>query len=75
MFLAMFPEYQSAVYEEQVSIFGDSTRGPESGDLAAMTFLSRVVKETLRHVSPPGLARVLTSDIPIGNSIKNQGGV
>jgi cytochrome P450 len=57
------------VFEELELIFsvGDPTRTPTYEDLQQMTYLERVIKETLRLFSPlPLLGRSLDEEMKIG---------
>ncbi|KAK9509825.1 hypothetical protein O3M35_004730 [Rhynocoris fuscipes] len=68
LMLAMFPEHQEAVYEEQLKIVGDDpTVIPTWDQLSSMEYLGRVIKETLRLYCPLALFRQLSKDIDLGD--------
>lgn len=55
------------VREELYSIFGDSDREATLDDLKSMTYLERVIKETIRlYPSVPGITRRLRHYLTIG---------
>ncbi|XP_025418931.1 cytochrome P450 4C1-like isoform X2 [Sipha flava] len=67
--LAHHQDVQNKVFEELELIFsvGDPTRTPTYEDLQQMTYLERVIKETLRLFSPlPLLGRSLDEEMKIG---------
>ncbi|XP_017300262.2 cytochrome P450 4C1-like [Diaphorina citri] len=66
--LGMHPEIQDKVYDEIYSIFGDSDRPVEMEDLAKLTYMEQVLKETLRlfPVGPVFLRKV-TEEIQIAS--------
>ena len=58
---------QEKVYEEMTTIFEGSDRRPTKEDLEQMTYLERVVKETLRlYPSAPAMSRITETDFQIG---------
>jgi Cytochrome P450 len=61
---------QDKVYDEIYSIFGDSDRPVEMEDLAKLTYMEQVLKETLRlfPVGPVFLRKV-TEEIQIGKTL------
>nr|AIW80023.1 cytochrome P450 CYP439B1 [Nilaparvata lugens] len=61
--LGMDQELQDRVYAELREIFGDSDRPATLEDLAMMTQLEMVVKETVRITCPPHMARTVERDI------------
>ncbi|KAL7296360.1 hypothetical protein TKK_0010374 [Trichogramma kaykai] len=68
--LALFPDVQEKVYQEQFEIYGDSDPGDvpvRHEDLNRMDYLERVIKETLR-IFPiaPIVVRKITDDLNIG---------
>uniref|UniRef100_T1H8D7 Uncharacterized protein n=1 Tax=Rhodnius prolixus TaxID=13249 RepID=T1H8D7_RHOPR len=66
--LAMFPEHQEAVYQEQIDIFGDSPEvEPTWEQLSKMEYLTRVLKEVMRIYCPIGIFRKPTNDIDLGD--------
>ena len=59
--------FQNKTYEELVCVFGDSQREVSLEDLHQLTYLERVIKETLRLFPiGPVLGRHLTSDLVLG---------
>lgn len=59
---------QKRVFDEIDAIFGDSDRPATIHDLNNMTYLDRVLKETLRiYSSVPYIARVLSEDVSFDN--------
>ncbi|KAK9510983.1 hypothetical protein O3M35_005645 [Rhynocoris fuscipes] len=67
LMLAMFPEHQEGVYNEQINLVGDDTSVPLTWEqLSNMHYLTRVIKETLRRHNPPTIARVAANDIDLG---------
>nr|XP_018915914.1 PREDICTED: cytochrome P450 4C1-like [Bemisia tabaci] len=48
LMLAIHPEYQEKVFEEQYNIFGDADTPITPDDLDKMEYLEQVIKETLR---------------------------
>ncbi|KAK9509816.1 hypothetical protein O3M35_007043 [Rhynocoris fuscipes] len=67
LMLAMFPEHQEAVYQEQLKIVGDDPNViPTWDQLSSMEYLGRVIKETLRLYCPIALFRQLSKDIDLG---------
>ncbi|XP_073970413.1 cytochrome P450 4C1-like isoform X2 [Rhodnius prolixus] len=77
LLLAMYPEHQEAVYQEQLDVMGsDYERQPSWEDLSKMTYLTRVVKDVIRLYCPPAIFRKLSGDfhfdgytLPAGSSI------
>ncbi|KAK9507441.1 hypothetical protein O3M35_007294 [Rhynocoris fuscipes] len=67
LMLAMFPEHQEEVYQEQVKIVGeDPDIIPTMDQLNSMVYLNRIIKEVLRLYCPIGILRRLTEDIDLG---------
>ncbi|GLH09718.1 Cytochrome P450 4C1 [Gryllus bimaculatus] len=65
--MALHPDVQEKVYEEQMEIFQGSDRKPTMKDLSEMKYLERVIKESLRlYPSVPFITRQVTQDIEIG---------
>lgn len=66
--LGMHPEVQHKVWEELDVIFGgDSTRKITFEDLSHMTYLEKVIKETLRlFPAGPVIVRSVDEDIQLG---------
>ncbi|XP_072159397.1 cytochrome P450 4g15 isoform X1 [Bemisia tabaci] len=48
LMLAIHPEYQEKIFEEQYNIFGDADRPVTQDDQDKMEYLEQVIKETLR---------------------------
>ncbi|XP_014273709.1 cytochrome P450 4c3 [Halyomorpha halys] len=69
VFLATLPELQEKAWQEQQNIFGDSDRDPTIMDLKNMEYLERVVKEVIRFISGPTLARRTKEEIIIDGKI------
>ncbi|BES90607.1 cytochrome P450 [Nesidiocoris tenuis] len=65
LYLAMHQEYQTKLYEEMVSIFGDSDREVCEDDLKKMTYVEMCLKEALRHTTPAAVIRKVDDDIEI----------
>ncbi|XP_015835137.1 cytochrome P450 4C1 isoform X2 [Tribolium castaneum] len=64
LMLAIHPEIQEKIYEELLTIFGNSDRDLCFKDLSKLCYLDRVIKETLRLFPiAPYIARLLDSDI------------
>jgi len=64
--LGLHQDIQNAVREELYSIFGDSKREASMEDLKSMTYLERVIKETIRlYPSVPGITRKLRHNLNI----------
>ncbi|KAL0279697.1 UNVERIFIED_CONTAM: hypothetical protein PYX00_001197 [Menopon gallinae] len=64
--LAHNPEVQEKVYEEQVKIFGNSSRLPTADDIHEMKYLERVIKEVQRiYPSVPIIGRELETDLEL----------
>ncbi|XP_073970418.1 cytochrome P450 4c3-like [Rhodnius prolixus] len=71
LILAMYPEHQEAVYQEQLDILGeDPNVAPTWEQLSKMSYLTRVIKEVMRLFSPPGIFRRLTDDLDLGEGYK-----
>ncbi|KAK9509806.1 hypothetical protein O3M35_007038 [Rhynocoris fuscipes] len=65
--LAMFPEHQEAVYQEQLKVVGDDPNIiPTWDQLSNMEYLGRVIKEALRLYCPLAVFRTPTKDIDLG---------
>lgn len=66
--LAMFPEYQEALYQEQVDILGENLDESLKWEhLSQMTYLSRVIKEVMRLYCPLAILRQLSKNVKLGN--------
>ncbi|XP_071488189.1 cytochrome P450 4V2-like [Diadema antillarum] len=62
--LGLHPDVQERLHEEVVSVLGDTDRHVTTDDLQKLTYLTCVVKETLRVLpSVPVIGRTLDSDI------------
>ncbi|KAI9000370.1 cytochrome P450 [Hyaloraphidium curvatum] len=55
--LSRRPELERRLVDELYSVFGDSDRDPTNEDLSRLTFLDKLVKETLRLNPPAASAR------------------
>ncbi|KAK9509815.1 hypothetical protein O3M35_007042 [Rhynocoris fuscipes] len=67
LMLAMFPEHQEAVYQEQLKVIGDDpTVMPTWDQLNSMEYLARVIKEALRLYCPVATLRTASKDIDLG---------
>ncbi|KAJ3644583.1 hypothetical protein Zmor_022304 [Zophobas morio] len=74
MMLGMHQDIQNKTYEELVCVFGDSQREVSLEDLHQLTYLERVIKETLRLFPiGPVLGRHLTSDLVLGDYVCPKG--
>ncbi|XP_022126369.2 cytochrome P450 4C1-like isoform X1 [Pieris rapae] len=63
MLLAEHRKVQDLIYEECISIFGDSDRTATTADLAEMKYLDATIKEILRlYPSVPSIGRLITED-------------
>lgn len=70
MMLGMHQEVQEKVFEEQHAIFGGSQRDITHVDLAAMKYLERVIKESMRIFPVVGLIfRTITNDVQLRRCI------
>ncbi|CAH0395063.1 unnamed protein product [Bemisia tabaci] len=68
--LGLHPEIQEKCYQELYDIFQDSDRRPTMGDLQKMTYLEKVIRESLRlFPSVPMLGREVTQDVQLGDYI------
>ncbi|XP_029345487.1 cytochrome P450 4C1 isoform X1 [Acyrthosiphon pisum] len=64
--LGLNQDIQNSVREELYSIFGDSDREATMADLKSMTYLDRVIKETIRlYPSVPSVTRMLRQHLHI----------
>lgn len=65
--LGLHPDIQQALYEEQISIFGDSQELPTHKSLGEMKYMERVMKECIR-VMPTvmNVSRRISEEIEIG---------
>ncbi|KAK9501913.1 hypothetical protein O3M35_012548 [Rhynocoris fuscipes] len=67
LLLAMYPEHQEAVYQEQLEILGDDPEvAPTWEQLSKMTYLTRVFKEVIRLMTAPFIIRDVDNDINLG---------
>ncbi|KAJ3644581.1 hypothetical protein Zmor_022302 [Zophobas morio] len=74
MMLGMHQDIQNKTYEELLCVFGDSQREVSLEDLHQLTYLERVIKETLRLFPiGPVLGRHLTSNLVLGDYICPKG--
>lgn len=65
--LAMYPEHQAAVYQEQIDILGnDAEVSPTWEQLSKMIYLTRVIKEVIRLFGPIAIFRKLANDVDLG---------
>ncbi|KAK9496806.1 hypothetical protein O3M35_012960 [Rhynocoris fuscipes] len=66
--LAIYPEHQEAVYREQVQLLGDNPNvAPTWEQISKMNYLDRVLKEVMRLNPTPGVLRVLSEDLDLGD--------
>ncbi|XP_073970432.1 cytochrome P450 4C1-like isoform X2 [Rhodnius prolixus] len=71
LMLAMFPEHQEAVYQEQLDILGENPEmAPTWEQLSKMVYLTRVVKEVMRLYCPPSILRHVRNDLDLGQDYK-----
>ncbi|KAK9501894.1 hypothetical protein O3M35_012532 [Rhynocoris fuscipes] len=74
LLLAIYPEHQEAVYQEQLEILGDDPEvAPTWEQLSKMTYLTRVFKEVIRHFTALFLTRYVEQDIDLGKYIIPRG--
>ncbi|KAK7590972.1 hypothetical protein V9T40_002585 [Parthenolecanium corni] len=61
--------FQTKLYEELKSMFGNSNRDPTPSEINELTYLDMVVKETLRICpSVPIISRGITEDVEVGGN-------
>ncbi|CAG4972192.1 unnamed protein product [Parnassius apollo] len=64
--IANEPEIQNSIYEEMLSIFGESQRRPTLEDLTKMKYLECCIKESLRlYPSVPFISRYITEEVEL----------
>ncbi|XP_014241867.1 cytochrome P450 4C1-like [Cimex lectularius] len=64
--LGLHKDIQEKAYQEQYEIFGNSDRFATTKDLQKMTYLTKVIKETLRlFPSVPYMSRKLNKDVQL----------
>ncbi|KAI2474296.1 hypothetical protein C4B38_000364 [Diabrotica virgifera virgifera] len=64
--LAIHSEYQDQIYEEIISVLGDTQKQPDLNDLNELKVMERFIKETLRlFPAVPLIARSLDEDIEL----------
>lgn len=70
MSLFMWQWFQDKVFQELFTVFGTSDRLPTKNDLAQLTYLDCVIRESLRlYPVVPVIGRVLAEDAEMGNKI------
>ncbi|CAG4972188.1 unnamed protein product [Parnassius apollo] len=66
MRIANEPDIQISIYEEMLSIFGESQRRPTLEDLAKMKYLECCIKESLRlYPSVPFISRYIAEEVEL----------
>ncbi|KOB70438.1 Uncharacterized protein OBRU01_15360 [Operophtera brumata] len=76
--LGKYPEIQEKVYQELREVFGDTCRPLEKEDLMKLSYLDRVVKESLRLFPPvPFIIRKVLEDttLPSGRTMPAGSGI
>ncbi|XP_071498886.1 cytochrome P450 4V2-like [Diadema antillarum] len=72
--IGLHPGIQARLLEEISEVLGDSDRHVTTDDLAKLSYLTCVVKESLRVLPPvPGMSRTLDSDIVLDGKVVPKG--
>ncbi|XP_071498890.1 cytochrome P450 4C1-like [Diadema antillarum] len=70
LFIGLHPDVQERLHDEMDRVFGDANRPVTTDDLAELSYLTCVVKETLRlFPSVPAIQRKLEDDIVLDGKV------